>query len=221
VAGPHTLPRSFAFAWNGLAEAALRERNFRIHLALGVLAGVFAARAPLVTVERALLLLCIALVLAAEAANSALEAVVDLASPRRSEGARVAKDAAAGAVLALSGGSVLVLVAVASPRLEALAAAAPVHALPALGALAASAVALVLPAPPARSWIADVLLAVAALAGLFLASRGAASAAGIGAAACCLAIAMGGAARRRRRAGSAEERSEAPPARHAGGQPGR
>ncbi|HEY6005489.1 MAG TPA: diacylglycerol kinase family protein [Anaeromyxobacter sp.] len=217
MAGPHTLPRSFAFAWNGLAEAAVRERNFRIHLAMGVLAAVFAARAPLATAERALILLCIALVLAAEATNSALEAVVDLASPRWSEGARVAKDAAAGAVLALSGGSVLVLVAVAYPRLDAIAAAAPVHALPATGAIAASAAALALPAPFARSWIADVLLAFAALAGLFLASRGAASAAAIGAAACCLAIAMGGAARRRRRAGSTMERREAPPARHAGG----
>jgi diacylglycerol kinase (ATP) len=215
VAGPHTLPRSFAFAWNGLAEAAVRERNFRIHLALGILAGVFAARAPLVTAERALVLLCIALVLAAEATNSALEAVVDLASPRWSEGARVAKDAAAGAVLALSGGSLLVLAAVALPRLHAIAAAAPLHALPALGALAASAAALALPAPFARPWAADVLLAAAALAGLFLASRGAASAAAIGAAASCLAIAVGGAARRRMRAESIEER-EAPPARHAG-----
>jgi diacylglycerol kinase (ATP) len=216
VAGPHTLPRSFAFAWNGLAEAAVRERNFRIHLACGVLAAVFAARAPLATAERALVLLCIALVLAAEATNSALEAVVDLASPRWSEGARLAKDAAAGAVLALSGGSVLVLVAVAAPRWSALEAAAPVHALPALGALAASAAALVLPAPPPRSWMADAFLAVAALTGLFVASRGAASPAAIGAAACCLAISMGGAVRRRRRAEPIEERREEPPARQAG-----
>jgi diacylglycerol kinase (ATP) len=217
VAGPHTLPRSFAFAWNGLAEAAVRERNFRIHLALGVLAGVFAARAPLVAAERALLLLCIGLVLAAEATNSALEAVVDLASPRWSEGARRAKDAAAGAVLALAGGSVLVLAAVAWPRLDAIRAAAPVQALPALGALAGSAAALLLPAPFARSRIVDALLAVAAIAGLLLASRGAASGAGIAAAACCVAVAAGGAARRRRRAQPVAEERAAPPARHAGG----
>jgi diacylglycerol kinase (ATP) len=197
-AGRHTLPRSFACAWNGLAEAALRERNFRVHLAAGVLAGAFAARAPLATAERALVVLCIAAVIAAEAMNSAIEAVVDLASPGWSERARVAKDAAAGAVLVLAAGSVLVLAAVALPRLDALAAAAPVHALPALGALVASAAALLLPAPFPRHRAVDGALGAAALAGLFLASRGAASAPVLGAAAACLVVSAAGAARRRR-----------------------
>ena len=197
MAGRHTLPRSFAFAWTGLAEAAVRERNFRVHLALGVLAGVFAARAPLAPLERAAVILCIALVLAAESMNSALEAVVDLASPGRDERARVAKDAAAGAVLALAGGSVLVLLAVALPRLDELRSAAPAHAVAGLGALAASAGALLLPAPFARARAVDALLGAAALGGLVLAGRGAASGAGIAAAACCLLVAGAGAARRR------------------------
>jgi len=93
--GRHGLLRSFSFAWAGLAEGAARDRNLRIHLALGVLAGALAARAPLAPAERAVLLVCIALVVAAEAANSALEAAVDLASPGRDERARAAKDAAA------------------------------------------------------------------------------------------------------------------------------
>jgi diacylglycerol kinase (ATP) len=217
VAGRHTLPRSFAFAWNGLAEAAARERNFRIHLALGVLAGVFAARAPLAMAERGLVLLCIALVLAAEAMNSALEAVVDLASPGWDERARVAKDAAAGAVLALAAGSVLVLAAIALPRLDAIAAAVSVQAVPVSGAAVAAAAALFLPAPVARPRAADVAVSAAALAGLVLAARGAGSMAGIAAAAACLAIAAGGAARRRIRPGSVEERDEAPRARRTGG----
>lgn len=217
MAGLHTLPRSFACAWNGLAEAAARERNFRIHLAAGVLAGVLAARAPLATAERAVLVLCIALVLAAEAMNSALEVAVDLASPHRDESARRAKDAGAGAVLAMAGGSVLVLAAVSLPRLDAIAAALPLHALPALGALAAAAAALLLPAPFARSRIVDLLLAAAALAGLVLAGRGAASGAGIAAAASCVAIAGAGAARRRVAAAAVAADPEAPPARHSGG----
>lgn len=198
MAGRHSLPRSFAFAWNGLAECALRGRNFRIHLALGVLAGAFAARAPLAPAARGLVVLCIALVLAAEASNSALEAVVDLASPGWDERARVAKDAAAGAVLLLSCGSLLVFGAVALPGLGALAAAAPALWLPATGAAVASAVTLLLPLPSTRSRAADHLLAAAAAAGLVLVARGAEGRAGLVAAASCLAIAAAGAAKCRK-----------------------
>src|SRR5512142_2401978 len=114
----HTLAQSFRWAWAGLGGAAVRERNMRIHLALGVLASAAAALLPLGSAERALLLLAVALVVAGEAANSALEAVVDLVSPAWNERARVAKDAAAGAVLALAGGSLVVLLAVAVPALR-------------------------------------------------------------------------------------------------------
>jgi len=51
-------------------------------------------------------------VLSAEVANSALEALVDVLSRDWHERARVAKDASAGAVLALAAGSVVVLVMV-------------------------------------------------------------------------------------------------------------
>ena len=115
--GRHGLLRSFAFAWAGLAEGAVRDRNLRIHLALGVLAGAVAARAPLEPVERAVLVACVAAVVAAEALNTAIEAAVDLAAPGWDERARVAKDSAAGAVLVLAAGSVLVLVALAGPHL--------------------------------------------------------------------------------------------------------
>jgi hypothetical protein len=65
--------------------------------------------APLAPVERALLLLCVFAVISAEAANTALEAAVDLTGGGApSDGARLAKDAAAGAVLALAVGSVAV-----------------------------------------------------------------------------------------------------------------
>ncbi len=111
----HTLAQSFRWAWDGLGGAAVRERNMRIHLGLGVLASAAASLLPLGGAERALLLLAVALVVAGEAANSALEAVVDLVSPAWNARARVAKDAAAGAVLALAGGSAVVLLAVAVP----------------------------------------------------------------------------------------------------------
>lgn len=88
----------------------------RIHLVAGVLAGSFAALAPLAPAERALLLLCVALVVAAEAANTALEALVDLHGGPPSEPARRAKDASAGAVLVLAAASVLVFLVVGARR---------------------------------------------------------------------------------------------------------
>src|SRR5512146_1591627 len=81
----HTLVQSFRWAWDGLGGAAVRERNMRIHVALGVLASAAASLLPVGGAERALLLLAVALVVAGEAANSALEAGVDLVSPSWNE----------------------------------------------------------------------------------------------------------------------------------------
>lgn len=195
--GRSTLRQSLGFAWDGLVEGALRDRNLRIHLSLGVLAGAFAARAPIGTPERMLLLLCIALVVAAESANSALEAAVDLAAPGRDERARVAKDAAAGAVLALAAGSVLAFLAVVGARPGALVEAGALG-LPGAGALAAAAAAAFLPSPAPRPAAADAMVAIGGVAGLLAAAFGAASQAGTLAAAACLAVGAAGAARRRR-----------------------
>lgn len=205
--------RSFAFAWAGLSEAAARDRNLRIHLAIGVLAGALAARAPLEPAGRALLLACVAAVIAAEALNSALEAAVDLASPGHDERARVAKDAAAGAVLALAAGSVLVLAALAGPRLGGLLVAAGALGAPGGGALLAAGAAFALPAPRRRSRAADLALALAGVAGLALVARGAASQAGSVAAALCIAVAASGAARRAARAGPGGAPERPPPMR--------
>jgi diacylglycerol kinase (ATP) len=197
------LLRSLRFAWDGLADGAVRDRNLRIHLALGVLAGAFVARAPLAPGERAVLLACVALVVAAEAMNSAVEAAVDLASPARSERARLAKDSAAAAVLALAAGSVLAFAAVAAARLDELRAAAArlgrgeALAL-AAGALAAACAAGVVAAPGRRPRGADLLLAAGGAAGIAVVAAGAECLAGVAAAALCLAVAAGGAARRPR-----------------------
>jgi diacylglycerol kinase (ATP) len=195
LGGRHSLAKSIGFAWAGLAEGALRDRNLRIHLAVGVLVGAFVARAPLGPAERALLLACVALVVAAESVNSALEAVVDLASPGWDERARLAKDAAAGTVLALAAGSVLAFFAVGGPGLAVESAARSRGS--AAGALAAAGATLLLPARFGRPLAADAALLLAGAGGLVLVAWGAASATGAATAALCLAVAAGGAARRR------------------------
>ena len=90
------------FAVAGLAAAFRRERSFRTHL---IFAGL-AALALLILwpppVWWALVAVVIALVLALELVNSAIEAVIDLLHPERHEEIRAAKDMVAGAVLVIS-----------------------------------------------------------------------------------------------------------------------
>jgi diacylglycerol kinase (ATP) len=173
--------RSFGFAWDGLVDAARAQRNMRIHLVAGILAGSFAALAPLGSAERALLVLCAALVISAEAANTALEALVDLHGGPPSEPARIAKDAAAGAVLVLAAASVAVFGIVVAGRWADLVASWRELAPPAIAGLGLAGVAALAlaRARPAAAGIAPI----AAAGGLFLLAL-------IGSAACPACVAL-------------------------------
>ncbi|HEX9954729.1 MAG TPA: diacylglycerol kinase [Allosphingosinicella sp.] len=93
------------YALDGLKVVAKRERSFRVQLLLAVAAfGALAALRPGL-LWCAVVVLTIALVLALEAANAALEYVIDLLHPGIAEEIRHAKDAAAGAVLIASAGA--------------------------------------------------------------------------------------------------------------------
>jgi diacylglycerol kinase (ATP) len=98
---------SFRHALRGLVEVAARERNMRIHLFAGMVVGVAGSEVPLSLAAQLGLVVCVTLVLAGEALNSSLEALVDLHTAEFRHEARRVKDAAAGAVLALSAGAVL------------------------------------------------------------------------------------------------------------------
>lgn len=93
------LLRSFAFAFAGLAHLLRTQRNFRIEVGLGAVALVAGALLGLERWEWVALVLTIALVLILEAANTALEHAVTLASPGIDPRARAAKDVSAAAVL--------------------------------------------------------------------------------------------------------------------------
>jgi len=103
-----TLQRAFASALAGIADTVRRERNIKIELGFAVFAIVAGALLALEPLEWALIALTIAAVLAAELVNTAIEAAVDLASPKIHPLAKRAKDAAAGAVLLLAAASVVV-----------------------------------------------------------------------------------------------------------------
>lgn len=93
------------FAGRGVWFCIRHERNFRVHMAVAAYVLLLASYFSLSRGEWAALLAVVALVLAAEAVNTAVEQVVNLASPRRRTRARVAKDVAAGAVLLCAAGA--------------------------------------------------------------------------------------------------------------------
>ncbi|NJL46862.1 MAG: diacylglycerol kinase family protein [Leptolyngbyaceae cyanobacterium SM2_5_2] len=91
---------SFQYAWQGVAYAFRTQRNFRIHVVIGVLAVSLAVWLRLSAVEIAVISLTCGLVMTMELINTALESVVDLTVQQSyHELAKIAKDCAAAAVL--------------------------------------------------------------------------------------------------------------------------
>ncbi|MCS7351677.1 MAG: diacylglycerol kinase family protein [Anaerolineae bacterium] len=111
---------SFRFAFAGLRYAWRTQRNLRIHMAITVVVMALAGWLRFDPVRWAVLILTIALVWAAELLNTALEAIVDLASPSFHPLARIAKDVSAGMVLLCAIAAVLVGLALFGPGLWAL-----------------------------------------------------------------------------------------------------
>ena len=91
--------RSFGFAWKGIIHGANREQNLRFHLCVALLTIFAGIGFGISRHEWIAVILCIGLVITAELMNSAVERVVDLASPEQHPLAGQAKDLAAGAVL--------------------------------------------------------------------------------------------------------------------------
>jgi len=99
---------AFQFAFHGIIYAARSQRNMRIHLMLGALALFATLYLRLDRSYVALVVIAIVLVLGFELINTAVEAVVDLMTVAHHPLAKIAKDAAAGAVLVASIGALII-----------------------------------------------------------------------------------------------------------------
>jgi diacylglycerol kinase (ATP) len=104
-------------AWVGVVHILRTQPNARIELLAMLVVSLAGWWFALYPAEWAILALTFFLVLALEAVNTAIEAVVDLVSPHYHPLAEIAKDAAAGAMLLVVLGSIGVALALFGPRL--------------------------------------------------------------------------------------------------------
>ena len=112
--------RSVRFALRGIRWMLLSQHNAWIHAAATLVAVTAGAIFRIDAHEWLVIVLAIMAVWAAEALNTAFEALCDVASPDFHPSVERAKDVAAGAVLISAIGSVLVAVLIFGPRLAGL-----------------------------------------------------------------------------------------------------
>ena len=103
-----TLAAAFKCAAQGISTACVTQRNFKIQLAIAVLAIALGLLCSRSATEWIAVIICIGLVLGLECLNTSIEALVDLVSPGYDKRAGIAKDCAAGAVLIASCASLIV-----------------------------------------------------------------------------------------------------------------
>ena len=94
--------RSFGYAIEGFVTAVRTERNIKVMLVLGIAAVVCGIALKIDLLSWCLVALCFGLVIFAELVNTAIEAIVDLATQEYHPLAKRAKDIAAASVYTLS-----------------------------------------------------------------------------------------------------------------------
>lgn len=100
--------KGFYYAAVGIVSCIKTERNMRVHLCAAFYVLLLMPFYGFTRGEKAAVFICIGAVTAAEAFNTAIEAAVDLSSSELHPLAKLAKDAAAGAVLLMAAASAAV-----------------------------------------------------------------------------------------------------------------
>ncbi len=111
------LIRTLSYGFNGIFYTLKHERNMVIHflvMILVIIAGIFY---NITFIEWCICIILFAIVLSLELVNTALENVVDLVTEEKKSKAKIAKDAAAGAVLIAVLFSIIIGIAIFLPRL--------------------------------------------------------------------------------------------------------
>jgi len=100
--------KSFKYAFRGIGTLLATQMNARIHLFALIFVLVLGFLVDLDSGEWALISLAVAIVLSAEAMNSALEFLADHTAPEWHDSVQKAKDLAAGSVLLAAVGALVV-----------------------------------------------------------------------------------------------------------------
>lgn len=114
---PKKFMHSFKFAHAGAKHALQTQRNIWIHLAVGMAALLAAIWLRVSLTELAVIVLTISFVVVTELINTAIEEAVNLIKPETHPLAALAKNVAAGAVLAAAVGSVVIGILIFFPRI--------------------------------------------------------------------------------------------------------
>lgn len=109
--------KTFCYAFAGIKYLFAKEVNAKIHFFAALLAIIVGFLLKISFTEWAVVILCIGMVISAEAMNTSIEAICDKVSPEFSDLVKVAKDVAAGAVLILAVCSVVVAVLIFVPKI--------------------------------------------------------------------------------------------------------
>ncbi len=108
---------SFKYAFNGIKKLIKSQHNSRIHLVIALLVIAAGFFLQISVTEWIAVIIVMGFVFSAELLNSAIEAVVDLVSPKYHKTAEDAKDYAAGAVLLAAIASAIVGLIIFLPKL--------------------------------------------------------------------------------------------------------
>ena len=103
--------KGFGYAFRGIAFGVINERNMRFHVSIFIYMMFFLLHYDFFEVSKtqfAILLMMSSLVMAGELFNTGIERAADAATLEKNEFVKIAKDAAAGAVLVLAIFSVVV-----------------------------------------------------------------------------------------------------------------
>ena len=108
---------SVKHAMDGIEYTMSHERNFTIEMIFAILVCFASIYFKVSTTEWAILLITIAIVLALEIMNTAIERCVDLVTKEYEELAKIAKDTSAGAVFVMSLFSVAIGICIFLPKI--------------------------------------------------------------------------------------------------------
>ncbi len=113
----HRHAKSFGHAWRGVGHALRTQPNFLVHLVLSAIAVMLGYTLAISLVESMILVVVIMCGLAIELINTAIEEACNAIDTNFREEIKIAKDAAAGAMLVYAIGAIVIAGLIFLPKL--------------------------------------------------------------------------------------------------------